>query len=62
LLSARILLGFSKKHMQENFLLAHNYASPYSSLLVQKPNKIFVVEQGYASFETIVHEINTLIY
>ena len=51
-----------KKHTQENFLLAHNYASSYPSLLIQKSNKIFVVEQGYASFETIVNEINTLIY
>lgn len=54
--------GSLKKATQETFLQAQNYASSYPSLLVQKSNKTFVVEQGYASFETIVNEINTLIY
>ena len=42
-------------------LCGWNY-SCYPSLLVQKSNKTFVLEQGHASFETIVKEINTLIY
>ena len=54
--------GSLKKATQETFLQAQNYASSYPFLLVQKSNKTFVVEQGYASFETIVNEINTLIY
>ena len=54
--------GLLKKATQEIFQLAQSYTRSYPSLLVQKANKTFVIEQGYASFETIVNEINTLIY
>ncbi|EJL65278.1 hypothetical protein-disulfide isomerase [Flavobacterium sp. CF136] len=49
-----------KKETQETFVLAQQYASSYPTLLAEKERKIYILEQGYASFETITKQIDLL--
>jgi putative protein-disulfide isomerase len=49
-----------KKETQETFNLAQKYASSYPTLLAEKNGKLYVLEQGYASFETITKQIDSL--
>lgn len=49
-----------KKATEETFELAQKYASSYPTLLAEKNGKVSILEQGYASFETIEKEINIL--
>jgi putative protein-disulfide isomerase len=51
-----------KQATLETFALAHQYANSYPTLLAEKEGEIFVLEQGYASFENIVNRIDKLIY
>jgi putative protein-disulfide isomerase len=51
-----------KQATLETFALAHQYANSYPTLLAEKEGEIFVLEQGYASFENIVNRIAQLIY
>lgn len=51
-----------KKETQETFLLAQQYANSYPTLLAEKGKKMFVLEQGYAPFESIANQIESLIY
>lgn len=49
-----------KKETEETFALAQKYASSYPTLVAEKESKIYLLEQGYASFETITKQIDTL--
>lgn len=49
-----------KKETQETFNLARQYASSYPTLLAEKEGEIYILEQGYASFETIAKQIDQL--
>jgi putative protein-disulfide isomerase len=49
-----------KKETQKTFALAQQYASSYPTLLTEKEGKIYILEQGYASFETITKQIDSL--
>lgn len=49
-----------KKETQETFVLAQQYASSYPTLLAEKKDEIYILEQGYASFETITKQIDLL--
>lgn len=50
-----------KNDTQEIFALAQKYASSYPTLLAEKGGKTYILEQGYAPFETIVKQIDSLI-
>ena len=50
-----------KKETQETFASAQQYANSYPTLLAEKEHKIYILEQGYASFETITKQIDTLL-
>ena len=50
-----------KKETQETFVLAQQYTSSYPTLLGEKQDEIYILEQGYASFETITKQIDTLL-
>jgi putative protein-disulfide isomerase len=49
-----------KKEIQETFALAQQYASSYPTLLAEKDNTIYVLEQGFTPFETITKQIDSL--
>ncbi|MCD0488787.1 DsbA family protein [Pedobacter sp. MC2016-14] len=49
-----------KKETQQTFALAKQYASSYPTLLAEKEGKYYVLEQGYASFETISNRIDEI--
>lgn len=49
-----------KKETEETFTLSQKYASSYPTLLAEKEGKIYLLEQGYASFEIITKQIDTL--
>lgn len=49
-----------KEETQETFVLAQQYANSYPTLLAEKEGKYYVLEQGYASFETIVNRIDEI--
>ena len=49
-----------KKETQETFALAQQYASSYPTLLVEKEGSIYVLEQGYAPFGSILEQIDNL--
>ena len=51
-----------KAETQNTFVLAQKYASSYPTLLIEKDGKLGVLEQGYASLETIEKQIDCLIY
>jgi putative protein-disulfide isomerase len=53
---------YIKNTTLETFEMAGQYANSYPTLLAEKKNKEFVLEQGYASFETIVNKIEELLY
>ncbi|WP_243230404.1 DsbA family protein [Flavobacterium pectinovorum] len=53
---------FIKKDTLETFEQARQYATSYPTLLLEIKNKKFILEQGYAGFETIVERIEKLIY
>jgi putative protein-disulfide isomerase len=46
----------------ETFDRAAQYANSYPTLLLEVKNKKFILEQGYASFESMVERIEKLIY
>lgn len=50
-----------KKETRETFALAQKYASSYPTLLAEKNGKLYVLEQGYASFENIFKQIDQLV-
>lgn len=49
-----------KKETQETFALAQQYASSYPTLLTEKEGKLYILKQGYASFEIITKQIDAL--
>jgi putative protein-disulfide isomerase len=49
-----------KKETVETFALTQKYASSYPTLVAEKEGKIYLLEQGYAAFETITEQIDTL--
>jgi putative protein-disulfide isomerase len=49
-----------EKQTKETFNLAQQYANSYPTLLAEKEGKFYVLEQGYASFETISKQIDSL--
>lgn len=51
-----------KAETQKTFALAQKYASSYPTLLIEKDGKLGILEQGYASLETIEKQIDSLIY
>jgi putative protein-disulfide isomerase len=50
-----------KQQTKETFALAQQYASSYPTLLAEKDGKLYVLEQGYASFESIAKQIDQLV-
>lgn len=50
-----------KQETMTTFALAHQYAHSYPALLAETEGEVFVLEQGYASFEQIVNRINKVI-
>ncbi|RKR04591.1 putative protein-disulfide isomerase [Flavobacterium sp. 90] len=50
-----------KKETQQTFALAQQYAGSYPTLLAQKDDKLYILEQGYASFENIAKQIDVLL-
>ncbi|MFH7018882.1 DsbA family protein [Flavobacterium sp. FlaQc-47] len=53
---------FIKNTTLETFETARQYANSYPTLLAEKKNEEFILEQGYASFETIAERIEELLY
>lgn len=51
-----------KRATQEGFVSAQRYASSYPTLLSEMDGKTIVLEQGYASFQSITNQIDTLLY
>lgn len=49
-----------KKETQETFASAQQYANSYPTLLAENEGQYYVLEQGYASFETIVNRIDEI--
>lgn len=53
---------FIKNATLETFETAGQYANSYPALIAEKKNEEFVLEQGYAGFETIAKRIEELLY
>jgi putative protein-disulfide isomerase len=51
-----------KKETEETFALAQKYASSYPTLLAEKEGNLSILEQGYAPFEVIQEQIETLFF
>ena len=51
-----------KQATQETFALAQDYAGSYPTLIAEKDGKKNVLEQGYASFETISNAIDKMLF
>jgi len=51
-----------KQETQNTFAKALHYARSYPTLLAQKDDKIFILEQGYAKFEAITKQIDALFF
>ncbi|CAD0004793.1 DsbA family protein [Flavobacterium chungangense] len=51
-----------KQETQNTFDKALHYARSYPTLLAQKDDKIFILEQGYAKFEAITKQIDALFF
>lgn len=49
-----------KKETQQTFALAQQYVASYPTLLAEKDGKLYILEQGYASFENIKKQIDAL--
>jgi putative protein-disulfide isomerase len=49
-----------KNETQNTFALARQYADSYPTLLAEKDGKHYILEQGYASFDSIVSRIENL--
>lgn len=50
----------TKKETQETFALAQKYASSYPTLLAEKEDNLYILEQGYAPLEAILKQIDNL--
>lgn len=52
---------FIKKTTLDTFELSRQYAYSYPTLLLEKQNKEFIIEQGFAGFESLAESIDDLL-